>query len=237
MAFVNGESITEYFRPDRIATLDFNTQTYLLAGSETTGVGMIDVAGTGALTFEGVFGHASDWLEMYHFVDPGIESFETLKGQFVYLTGAVQSQVNNVATRTVGIHVVEIRADGMPDLIQSIRQYDVSAGFGVASSFGIDPTFANVAGRDIMIVNARENSGNFNAFQTYQVRDHGTLKPLAKTATEFDYSYKFDVASVGNRDFVVTFGYFDAVPMQVLRLFKSGEMRQVYNLPTSESAI
>ncbi|MEC7259476.1 MAG: calcium-binding protein, partial [Pseudomonadota bacterium] len=112
-----------------------------------------------------------------------------------------------------------------------------SDGFGVVSSFGVDPTFANVAGRDIMIVNARENSGNYNAFQTYQVRDNGTLKPLANTATEFDSASKFDVASVGNRDFVVTWGQWDAAPMQVLRLFKSGELRQVFNLPTSESAI
>ncbi len=237
MAFLNGAGITEYFRPGRIATLDFETQTYLLAGSETTGVGMIDVAGTGALTFEGVFGHAYDLLETFRFENPGIETFETSQGQFVYLTGAGQSLVNNVATRTVGIHVVEISASGVPDLIQTIRQDDVSDGFGVVSSFGVDPTFANVAGRDIMIVNARENSGNFNAFQTYQVRDNGTLKPLAKTATEFDSASKFDVASVGNRDFVVTWGYFEAAPMQVLRLFKSGEMRQVYNLPTSETAI
>ncbi|MEP3333682.1 calcium-binding protein [Sedimentitalea sp.] len=229
---------TAYFRPGRITLINEDGQDYLVMASEGDGIGIATIGANGALDFTDAFGTSFDRLNNFDFGSNTIASIQLGDINYVYLSGAAREQDGNTVTYETGLFALRFDGNGVPSVIQHRDLDHPPQGYGTVSSFGSDPKIVDVNGRNILISSndARSSSTN-GTFETFEIRANGKLKPLNSTEP-FVYDFeKSDVISVGNKTFVVGFGQFDIAPLQVLRLYKSGAMQQMFELPTSDTAI
>ncbi len=230
---------TGYFRAGRIDSVNVAGQDFLVMASDGDGFGVATIGSNGALDFVDAFGVSYERLEGWAFGSTTIASIEKNGETFVYLSGRARELVDNRDHNESGLLVLKIDADGTPDVLQYRPIPGAPQGYGSTNSLGSDPKIINVGGRDILVSsdNARSSSGGESTFETFQIRANGTLKPLA-SSQPFVYDFeKNDVVTVDGKAFVIAFGQFDIAPLQVLRLFKTGVMRPVFELPTSDTAI
>lgn len=226
------------FQPGRLTNIEAGGQDYLIMAGENDAIGVATVGNNGALDFVDAYGSRFDRLDGYSFGNNTIASIEKGGSNYVYLSGSVQKEVGNSVVVENGLLVLKFDANGLPRVIQQQPLDGVPQGYGVTSSFGSDPKIIKVSGRDILISTSDARTfGQDGTFETFQIRNDGTLKPLESTkpaVVDFEIN---DVVSVGGKAFVVGFGAYDDAPLQVLRLFRSGSMEPVFELPTSDTAI
>lgn len=229
---------TAYFRPGRITSISEGGQDYLIMASEGDGIGVATIGANGALDFVDALGTSFDRLNNFDFESNTIASIELDGASYVYLSGAAGEQNGNTVAYSTGLFVLRFDDSGIPTVIQHREIDRAPQGYGTVSSFGSDPKIVNVNGRNILVSsNDATSSSTDGTFETFEIRANGRLKPLSSTEP-FVYDFEMnDVVSVDDKTFVVAFGQYDIAPLQVLRLFKSGEMKQMFELPTSDTAI
>ncbi|MFK7752630.1 MAG: calcium-binding protein [Sedimentitalea sp.] len=237
MEFLNGTA-TSFFPPGRITTLDADGRLYMVMGSEGLGLGVARIFNNGALEFQEAFATAFDRLDSIQFSTSGISSI-TKNGQtYVYLSGQSNELVNNRAEGRNGISVLEIDVNGDLDVVQQVEVTTAPGGGGAVSSFGVDPTIVNVGGRDMLITTSNTTVFNSGTFESFEIRNDGTLRHLRSSDADATRYEKFDVVEVGGKTFAIAITAFDQEsPLQVFQINNFGGLRPVFDLPQSDQAI
>lgn len=238
---VNGNPVTTQFRPDRIEAVTISDSSYLFMTGENGGFAVAEIGSNGSLEFDASFGGQFNALDGRVFGAFGISTFESGGKTHLYLTGGnsdLQSIPDNF--QGTGISTFRINDEGEANYLRGVGIPGLS-GLG-----GTDPQIATVAGTDMLFV-AVESRGGIGepAFQSYRIRDNGTLQFLRERATVEPDNDDFAVLQVGNKTFIVASSPFNtnlsdpvaSTPVQVLQVGSRGAMAPVFELRGTSSEI
>ena len=234
---VNGREFTPWFRAGRITTIEQDGQTYLIMASEHQGLGVALIEPNGGLAFVDAYADAFKLLDGYTYESSGLTTVETSTGSFLYLFGNARLNGVNLGEH-YALSALAIEPDATLTPIQTIPG-SFPAGGGVVSSFGRDPVVVSFDSRDILVapVDSRSSLDGAAGFNSYAIRDDGSLRFLNYSQT-FTYDQEqYDLVGKGKKTFIVAEGSYNIAPLQVLRLNDKGRMKQMFELPTSDSAI
>lgn len=236
---VAGQIVTTRFAPSRIEAINVGNSSYLIMSDETIGFGVALIEPTGGLAFIQAYGSQFEELEGIQFGTSGLASFEVDGKTHVYLNGGNSDLFDVVLNNAArGVSSIRFNSDGDPDYLRAVSVPGIPAGGGQLPAFGEESKIVTIGNTNMLILPSFTSGGIGDpGFETFKIRDNGTLVHLRTNLTRADRNEKFDVVQVDGQTFVVSLGYFDQFPLQVLKVGAKGAMRQVYEHPTTDNQI
>ena len=234
-----GGPVTSFFRPARIEAVTIEGSSFLLMNGENGGIGVASIGTNGALDFQQSFGGQFNPLEGEVFGNLGLTSFETSQGTHLFVTGGNTELFESPGNfSALGLSSFRVNDEGELNYLRGVAEPGLFGATGALSSRNKDPQIVTIGETDILITPVQPRGGVAEpGFQTYRIRDNGTLNPLRESAAVTQDNDDFAVVTVGSKAFVVAASPFGAFPAQVLQLRENGSLTPVFELPQSDQAI
>lgn len=217
---IDGHSGKVFWSPGRLTALEVDGQAYLVMGGGN-GVGVATFNANGSIGFIDAYGTTFKSFSGISLANQGVLAHDTGSAHVVYGIGG------GTYTRGDGNYHISVLDVGTPDAPRLLQRFGDDQAVGEFSiNSGFDPAVISTKGRDFLVI----ASGRDDSLHSYRIKGTGKLGALKVSDTSAQLSDGYTGATVGDTSFVVSFGAYNAAPMQVLKLNSRGVFKPVFDL-------
>ena len=219
----------------RIEVVDIGGNPFLVMSASNGGfggsIGLASISGSARVTFQGAY-FSGIPEEETTIGGGGLASIEKFGKTFVYVTG-FNGDVLDFGSNPSGLGISTLSlTSGEPRLLRSTSDPTIQVFGNVTPYEGDDAKIVSIGLTDILITASEVSPvDGGTGFNTYRIRDNGTLAPLDSFLTSDQTDHDFVVAQPGEETFVISGSAFDGPPLQVMELDRDGHLNAVFQIP------